>query len=113
MFEKKTEKVLPAHLFARRMICVLLLLLALMAAALGIGIAGYCWIADFTLVDAIFNASMILTGMGPASELPSAGAKLFASAYAIFCGLVFISLIGIFLAPIAHRIMHRFHMDDG
>jgi len=89
-----------------------LLLLSLMAAALGLGVAGYYWIADLALIDAIFNAAMILTGMGPASELSSTPAKLFASAYAIFSGLVFISLMGIFFAPIAHRIMHRFHMDD-
>lgn len=112
MFEKKNEKVLPVHLFARRMACTSLLLLLLMAVALGIGVAGYYWIAGLALVDAIFNASMILTGMGPASELTSTAAKLFASAYAIFSGLVFISLMGIFLAPIAHRMMHRFHMDD-
>jgi hypothetical protein len=111
MFEKKTERVLPVHLFARRMAYIVLLLVLLMAAALALGVAGYYWIANFSLVDAIFNASMILTGMGPASELPSTAAKLFASVYAIFSGLVFISLMGIFLAPIAHRIMHRFHMD--
>jgi hypothetical protein len=111
MFEKKTEKVLSAHLFARRMAYVVLLLLALMAAALGLGVAGYYWIADLSLIDAVFNASMILTGMGPASELSSAAAKLFASAYAIFSAFVFVILMGIFLAPIAHRIMHRFHMD--
>jgi len=112
MFEKKTERILPVHLFARRMAYSALLWLTLMAVALGVGVAGYYWIADLTLVDAIMNASMILTGMGPASKLSSTAAKLFASAYAIFSGLVFISLMGIFLAPVAHRILHRFHMDD-
>jgi hypothetical protein len=112
MFEKKAERILPVHLFARRMAYFVLLWLSLMAVALGIGVAGYYWIADFTLVDAILNASMILTGMGPVSELPSTAAKLFAAAYAIFSGLVFMSLMGIFLVPIAHRMLHRFHMDD-
>jgi len=112
MFEKKAERILPVHLFARRMAYFVLLWLSLMAVALGIGVAGYYWIADFTLVDAILNASMILTGMGPVSELSSTAAKLFAAAYAIFSGLVFMSLMGIFLVPIAHRMLHRFHMDD-
>jgi hypothetical protein len=49
---------------------------------------------------------------GPVSELPSTAAKLFASAYAVFSGLVFMSLMGIFLVPVAHRMLHRFHMDD-
>ncbi len=85
--------------------------LALMAAALSLGVAEYYRIADLTLVDLILNAFMILTGMGPVSELSSAGAKLFASAYAIFSGLVFVGLMGIFLAPFAHRMLHRFHID--
>jgi hypothetical protein len=112
MFEKKAERILPVHLFARRMAYFVLLWLSLMAAALGVGVAGYYWIADFALIDAILNASMILTGMGPVSELPSTAAKLFTSAYALFSGLVFMSLVGIFLVPIAHRMLHRFHMDD-
>ncbi len=88
-----------------------LLWLLLMAVALSVGVAGYYWIADLTLVDAILNASMILKGMGHVSELSSMAGKLFASAYAIFSGLVFISLMGIFLVPIAHRMLHWFHMD--
>jgi hypothetical protein len=112
MFEKKAERILPVHLFARRMAYFALLWLSLMAVALSVGVAGYYWIADFTLVDAVLNASMILTGMGPVSELPSTAAKLFAAAYAVFSGLVFMSLMGIFLVPIAHRMLHRFHMDD-
>ena len=112
MFEKKAERILPVHLFARRMAYFAMLWLSLMALALSVGVAGYYWIADFTLVDAVLNASMILTGMGPVSELPSTAAKLFAAAYAIFSGLVFMSLMGIFLVPIAHRMLHRFHMDD-
>jgi hypothetical protein len=112
MFEKKAERILPVHLFARRMVYFALLWLLLMAVALSVGVAGYYWIADLTLVDAVLNASMILTGMGPVSELPSTAAKLFAAAYAIFSGLVFMSLMGIFLVPIAHRMLHRFHMDD-
>jgi len=111
MFEKKAERILPVHLFARPMAYFALLWLSLMAVALSVGVAGYYWIAGLTLVDAILNASMILTGMGPVSELSSTAAKLFAAAYAIFSGLVFISLMGIFLAPIAHRMLHRFHMD--
>jgi hypothetical protein len=112
MFEKTNERILPARLFARRMARCALLWLVLMAAALGVGVAGYCWIADMTLVDAIFNAAMILTGMGPASELSIPAAKLFASAYAIFSGLVFVVLMGVILAPVAHRLLHHFHMDS-
>ena len=38
--------------------------------------------------------------------------KLFASAYALFSGLVFISVTGLMLAPVAHRALHGFHLDN-
>ena len=55
---------------------------------------------------------MILGGMGPVNLLTNAGAKLFASLYALFSGLVFIAVMGIVFTPIAHRILHKFHIDD-
>jgi hypothetical protein len=84
-----------------------LLLLALL-----IGIAGYRWIGGLDWVDSILEASMILGGMGPVNPLTSNGAKLFASAYALFSGVVFIGLMGIILAPVVHRVLHKFHLKD-
>ncbi|MBB5040269.1 hypothetical protein HNQ64_004550 [Prosthecobacter dejongeii] len=80
--------------------------------ALMIGILGYRYIADMSWVDSLLNASMILGGMGPMGELKSDAAKIFASAYALFSGLVFISVMGIVLAPAAHRALHLFHLDE-
>ena len=55
---------------------------------------------------------MILGGMGPIKELPNDTAKIFAALYALFSGLIFIALMGIILSPVAHRVMHKFHVDD-
>lgn len=82
------------------------------AAALAIGVLGYHFIAGFGWIDSLLNASMILGGMGPVGELSSDEAKLFASFYALFSGLVFISVMGIVLAPAAHRALHLFHLDE-
>ncbi|MEA2488710.1 MAG: hypothetical protein QOH21_502, partial [Acidobacteriota bacterium] len=41
----------------------------------------------------------------------SAPAKLFAGAYALFSGIVFIGVAGVIVAPFIHRLMHRFHLD--
>jgi hypothetical protein len=112
MFESKHHRLLPRHAFAKRMVGVLALTFGVIALALSIGVLGYHHLAGFTWVDSILNASMILGGMGPVGELPNDGAKLFASAYAIFSGLVFISVMGIVLGPMAHRMLHRFHIDD-
>ena len=86
--------------------------MALIAMALGLGVCGYHWIADLTWIDSLLNASMILAGMGPVNILTTVGAKLFASAYAIFSGLMFISILGVVLAPVLHRIIHKFHFDN-
>jgi hypothetical protein len=86
--------------------------MALVGAALGIGVIGYHSLGGLPWIDALVNASMILGGMGPVGELNSDSAKLFASFYALFSGLVFISVIGIVLAPAAHRALHLFHLDE-
>jgi hypothetical protein len=112
MFEHKHEKLAPLSVFIKRMagsfgiICVLLFI------ALLIGIGGYHWIGALDWVDSILEASMILGGMGPVNPLTNTSAKLFASAYALFSGVVFIGLVGILLTPVVHRILHKFHVKE-
>ena len=84
---------------------------ALLLLTLTVGMAGYHWLEDQPWVDAYLNASMILGGMGPVAELHTAGGKIFAGTYALFAGLVFVLAIGVVLAPVLHRAMHRFHLD--
>jgi len=86
--------------------------LVLIVGVLCLGMAGYHWLADLNWVDALLNASMILGGMGPVDLLPNTGAKIFASVYALFSGLVFIAIMGILFAPMVHRMLHAFHMED-
>ena len=85
---------------------------AAIGCALGIGVLGYRLIAGLSWIDSLLNASMILGGMGPVNELHSDAAKVFASMYALFSGLVFIAIMGLLLAPFMHRLMHRLHIDD-
>jgi hypothetical protein len=89
-----------------------LVTMAIVATALLIGILGYHLIAGLSWVDSLLNASMILTGMGPVDPMKDTSSKLFASAYALFSGVVFLSAVGIVLSPVFHRIIHAFHMDD-
>ena len=110
--EHRQQKVAPVSVFARRLAAHILIAFLLIAIALFMGIAGYHWLGDLSWVDALLNASMILGGMGPVNALTSAGAKVFASLYALFCGLVFIAVMGIVLAPVAHRMLHKFHVDE-
>ena len=86
--------------------------LGVIAVSLGAGVLGYHDVAHFTWIDSLLNASMILGGMGPVGNLESDAAKVFASMYALFSGIVFIAVLGMLLAPFVHRIMHKLHMDE-
>jgi hypothetical protein len=111
-FEHRQAPLLPFRRFLRRLLGSFALMNALVGTALAIGVAGYHWIAGLGWVDALLNASMILGGMGPVDPLRSDAAKIFASIYALFSGVMFISSIGVFVAPIVHRFFHRFHLDE-
>jgi len=113
MLERKHEKLAPLSVFVRRMANSVAMAGLLVAAALSIGISGYHWIAGLSWVDSLLEASMILGGMGPINPLPTTAAKIFASAYALFSGLMFIGVMGIVLMPVAHRLLHKFHFEEG
>lgn len=98
--------------FYHRFLLALALAVAMLACSLGLGILGYHFIAGLGWVDALLDASMILSGMGPVNPLPSDAAKVFASGYALFSGVVFISATGILLSPVFHRVLHRFHIEE-
>jgi hypothetical protein len=112
MFETKSQKLLPWPSFIKRMALSSLLALGIVALALLAGIVGYHSIASLRWIDALLNASMILTGMGPVDPMTTSSAKLFASVYALFSGFVFLSAVGVVIAPIFHRVLHKFHLDD-
>jgi hypothetical protein len=110
-FERRRDKVIAGHLFAWRMARAIALWFILIGCGLAIGMAGYAGFEGMSMTDAFLNASMILSGMGPAAELKTTGGKLFAGAYAILSGLIIIIATGFVLAPIFHRVLHKFHVE--
>ena len=111
-YERRHDQLAPRSVFIKRLIAALVVAVGLILLALMIGIAGYHFIAGFNWIDSLLEASMILGGMGPIKELPTDVAKVFASIYALFSGIVFIGVMGIVLSPVVHRIMHKFHVDE-
>jgi hypothetical protein len=111
MYEGRSHPLLSRAKFARRVARHLLLALFLIGVALGLGVVGYHSIGDLSWIDSLLNASMILGGMGPVDPLHSDAAKLFASSYALFSGLAFIGIASLMIAPFAHRLLHRFHVE--
>jgi hypothetical protein len=80
-------------------------------ASLVIGTGGFVTLSHLSLVDAFLNASMLLGGMGPVGDLGGNWGKMFAALYALYAGLVFLILAGLLLAPVFHRVLHRFHWE--
>lgn len=113
MFEKKTAPLISTKAYYRRLRKNFLWSALILGVSLLLGICGYHWLAHLSLIDSFLNASMILTGMGPIAQdhMPDA-AKIFASLYALYSGVAFLSTIAVFIAPVVHRIMHRFHLED-
>jgi len=83
-----------------------------MLICLTIGLFGYHYTANIPWLDALHNASMILSGMGPVVEIKSTGGKWFSSAYALFSGVVFITNVGIILSPAVHRLFHKLNLEE-
>ena len=114
-FEHRHEPVISWGAFLRRLVQSGLVAPGLLVIALVLGVWGYMALVHLPFLDALLNASMILGGMGPVAPLDgprvTAAAKLFASFYALFSGVMFLTSVGVFLSPALHRLLHRFHVD--
>jgi hypothetical protein len=113
MYEHREQPLLSAAAFRKRVVRHFILAQLVVGGALGIGMLGYHALARLNWVDSFLNASMILGGMGPVDPLHSSAAKIFAGCYALFSGLAFIGIASLLVAPFAHRLLHRFHIDKG
>jgi type II secretory pathway component PulF len=112
--ERLNEEVAPLPHFIFRVGQYALFSMTLILISVGIGLAGYRYYADLRWIDSFHMACMILTGMGPVVEMKTDVAKFFSSLYALYSGVAFLSIVGVFLTPIVHRILHVLHIEkDG
>lgn len=111
MFEHRQQPLLTAREFLRRQLFFLLVALGIIAGSLILGILGYHFFEGLTWIDSLVNAAMLLGGMGPVNELHTTAGKLFASFYALYSGIIFLVSVGVILAPLYHRFLHRFHLE--
>ena len=112
MFEHHTQPLATPAEFAQRMLRYSLITAGIILFSLIVGMLGYHFLESLSWIDSLLNASMILGGMGPVDRMETNGAKVFAALYALFSGLVFVGIAGLVLAPWAHRLLHRLHIDD-
>jgi hypothetical protein len=111
MFEHRKHPLIARAHFIRRLIRHFLIAVGIIFLALFLGALGYHYTESLPWLDAFLNASMILAGMGPVNELRTEAGKLFATLYALFSGVAFITIVGVLFAPIFHRFLHKFHLE--
>jgi hypothetical protein len=111
-FESRGQPLAAPQSFAMRLLRNVLWSAGVVLIWLIIGMAGYGGLEGMSVVDAFVNAAMILSGMGPVQTLNTAGGKIFAGFYAIISGIVIFGIAGIALAPLYHRMLHKFHLQD-
>ncbi len=109
--EHRKQKVIPLpHFFLRLgrygLFCIILIAISVM-----IGMVGYHNFNLLSWIDSFYMAAMILTGMGPVSEMKTDQAKFFSAFYALYSGIAFLSITAVFFAPIIHRVLHILQVD--
>ena len=112
MFEQRRQPLASHPVFYARVARSIAMAGAILCGSLALGMAGYHFLEKMPWLDAFENAAMILSGMGPVGPVQSSAGKLFAGCYALFSGLAFISAIGVVIAPLFHRFIHRFHLQS-
>lgn len=116
MYEHRKQRLASKQVYRKRVINNLLLSTLVLMISLFLGVLGYkLTIPEFDWYDSLLNASMILSGMGPiidAKITMTNTAKVFASVYALFSGVTFLTTFGILLAPVVHRFFHKLHIEN-
>lgn len=112
MYERRRQPLLSRQAYRRRIAKHLAVAWVVAAGSLAAGMAGYVWFERLSWLDAFLNAAMLLGGMGPLHSPATAGGKLFAGLYALYAGMVFLVVAAIIVAPVVHRVLHRFHWED-
>jgi hypothetical protein len=110
-YEHHSEALLSRRAFALRFLRHALVAAAILLVALALGIVGYHVTERLPWIDSLLNAAMILGGMGPVDVVRTQQGKLFASFYALFSGVLFLAVAGVLVAPLAHRMLHRLHVE--
>ncbi len=112
-YERRGERPLARHQFVGRVAAHAAVAAALVGISLFAGMLGYHHFERLPWPDAFLNAAMLLGGMGPVNAPATRAGKLFAGCYALYAGLVFLAAAGIAVAPLVHRVLHRFHWEEG
>lgn len=103
----------PRHRFYSRIRNSAIASISLVGVSLAIGTVGYHRLQGVGWMTAFHKAAMILSGMGPVEPfMQESTGKLFEAVYALYSGVVLLAATAVLVAPVFHRLLHRFHLED-
>ncbi len=111
-YERRHQALASPQVFYRRIVRSSVVGLVLILVSLIVGMAGYAGFEGLDILDSFVNAAMILSGMGPLHSPMTPGGKVFAGVFALYSGLAVLAIAAVIFAPILHRLMHRFHLEE-
>jgi hypothetical protein len=112
LYEHRNRRPITLAAFARRMARHGVLAVLATVLSIALGMAGYMYYEDLPWRDAFLNTAMLMGGMGPVDPPRTPGGKIFAGLFALYAGLMFLLVAAVVLAPVVHRILHRFHWEE-
>ena len=111
MFERHDQPLLSRRRFAVRVIAGLAIGFGIDLFAVMVGATGYRLLERSSWIDALVTAAMVITGNGPLVTPLTFGGKVFLIFDALLGALAFVTVAGVILAPIFHRLLHAFHIE--
>lgn len=112
MYENKNEPLLTKSAFRIRVFYHVLAAFALLLVTLALGIAGHMYFDGMALTSALVASITLMSGLGLSILPESVAGQLFASVYGILSSYLYIATSSIVIAPILHRLLHKFHLQD-
>jgi hypothetical protein len=112
MYEHRTKPLLPRRVYYQRLVRHAAMGIAIILVSLALGMIGYHTLEKLPWIDAFLNSAMILSGMGPVATMQTDAGKLFAGCFALYSGIALVTILAIIFAPVIHRFLHKFHLED-
>ncbi|WNO61343.1 hypothetical protein [Rheinheimera sp. MMS21-TC3] len=112
MYENKSQPLASGKVFGMRILLHLIFAAILVILTLAVGVAGHIYFDNMRFSSALVASITLTSGLGLSILPNTTSGQLFASLYGILSSYIYIATTTIVIAPILHRLFHKFHLDE-